>query len=79
MHIITLTGQHWARRQILARDAGMSRLHNTRDDRGEGVISMAIAVLIIAFLGVALWAVFKNVIDDAGSTTEDQVGKIGKP
>jgi hypothetical protein len=27
-----------------------------RDERGEGVISAAIAVLVMAFLGVAIWS-----------------------
>lgn len=46
-------------------------------DRGEGVISMAIAVLIVAFLGVALWLAFKGFADDTEKTLEDQVDKIG--
>jgi len=47
------------------------------DDRGEGVISMAIAVLIVAFLGVALWVAFKGFADDTERTLEDQVNQIG--
>ena len=47
------------------------------DDRGEGVISMAIAVLIVAFLGVALWLAFKGFADDTERTLEDQVDQIG--
>jgi hypothetical protein len=27
-----------------------------RDERGEGVISAAIAVLVMAFIGVAIWS-----------------------
>jgi len=46
-------------------------------ERGEGVISMAIAVLIVAFLGVALWLAFKGFADDTEKTLEDQVDKIG--
>ncbi len=48
-----------------------------RDDRGEGVISTAIAVLIIAFLGVAMWVGFKAIFDDAADTTRTQVEQIG--
>ena len=47
------------------------------NDRGEGVISMAIAVLIVAFLGVALWLAFKGFADDTERTLEDQVDQIG--
>jgi type VI protein secretion system component VasF len=49
-----------------------------RDDRGEGVISTAIAVLIIAFLGVAMWVGFKAIFDDAAQTTQNQVQQIGR-
>ena len=40
-----------------------------RGERGEGVISTAIAVLIIAFLGVAMWAGFNTIFSDAADTT----------
>jgi hypothetical protein len=52
------------------------------DDRGEGVISTAIAVLIVAFLGVAAYLVFRGVLDTSGSkasTTVDQIGNDGGP
>ncbi len=48
-----------------------------RDDRGEGVISAAIAVLIMAFLGAAMWLAFKGIFDDASDKTSDNVNKIG--
>ena len=54
----------------------------TSDDRGEGVISTAIAVLIVAFLGVAAYFVFRGVLDSSGSkasTTVDQIGNDGGP
>ena len=47
------------------------------DDRGEGVISAAIAVLIMAFLGAAMWLAFKGIFDDASDKTRDNVNKIG--
>lgn len=47
-------------------------------DRGEGVISTAIAVLIIAFLGVAMWAGFNSIWGEAHKTIDTQVKKIGK-
>ena len=49
-----------------------------RDERGEGVISTAIAVLIIAFLGVAMWAGFNAIFSDATRTTTEQVHLIGR-
>ncbi len=48
-----------------------------RDDRGEGVISVCIAVLIMAFLGVGLWLAFKTILGDAATKVGNQVGQIG--
>jgi uncharacterized protein HemX len=48
-----------------------------RDERGEGVISTAIAVLIVAFLGIALWTGFDGMMDDATDRTRAQVEQIG--
>ena len=47
------------------------------DDRGEGVISAAIAVLIVAFLGAGMWVAFDAIWSDAKDDIEEQVGKIG--
>jgi hypothetical protein len=51
---------------------------HARDERGEGVISAAIAVMIMAFLGAAMWLAFKGIFDDAASSTSQQVSEIGK-
>ncbi len=48
-----------------------------RGERGEGVISTAIAVLIVAFLGIALWTGFDGMMDDATDRTRAQVQQIG--
>jgi hypothetical protein len=48
-----------------------------RDERGEGVISAAIAVLIMAFLGAAMWVGFNAIWDDAEDNTRTQVQQIG--
>ena len=48
-----------------------------RPERGEGVISTAIAVLIVAFLGIALWTGFDGLMDDATDRTRAQVEQIG--
>ena len=47
------------------------------DQRGEGVISMAIAVLIMAFLGVAMWIGFQAIWDTAEHETIENVNQIG--
>ena len=49
------------------------------DDRGEGVISVAIAVLIMAFLGAAMWVGFQSMWETTSSKTSDQVDQIGGP
>ncbi len=46
-------------------------------DRGEGVISSAIAVLIIAFLGAAMWVGFQKMWQKTEARTNTQVEQIG--
>jgi hypothetical protein len=53
------------------------RTARRRGDRGEGVISTAIAVLIMALLGAAMWLTFDNIWSDTAQNTEDQVNVIG--
>ena len=48
-----------------------------RSDRGEGVISTAIAVLVMAFLGAAMWVTFNSVWKETSENTENQVKIIG--
>ena len=48
-------------------------------DRGEGVISTAIAVLITAFLGAAMWVGFNTIWKGAEGNITDQVDLIGNP
>lgn len=45
-------------------------------EAGEGVISTAIAVLIVALLGVALWAGFSTIMSDATDRTSEQIQSI---
>lgn len=47
------------------------------DDRGEGVISTAIAVLIMAGLGALMWIGFQQIWQDAEANTRDKVSEIG--
>jgi hypothetical protein len=53
------------------------RLSPRRDERGEGVISVAVAVLIIAILGVAAYAAFDRVFDTAVNKAESSVNNVG--
>ena len=47
------------------------------DDRGEGVISAAIAVLIMAFLGAGMWLAFNTVFKSTAKNTCEQTKTIG--
>ncbi len=62
----------------LASAAVAARHRLADDDRGEGVISAAIVVLIMAFLGAAMWVVFRRVFGNATEQTETEVSRIGR-
>lgn len=47
------------------------------DQRGEGVISTAIAVLVMAALGAVMWFGFQAIWEGASSQTSDQISRIG--
>jgi hypothetical protein len=47
------------------------------DQRGEGVVSAAIAVLVMAFLGAAMYVGFKQTLGSAQKKTDTQVACIG--
>lgn len=47
------------------------------DDRGEGVISAAIAVLVMAGIGALMWVGFKTLWQDTEANTKDKVAEIG--
>lgn len=57
------------------------RLASLRDrlaeEVGEGVISTAIAVLIMALLGAAMWVAFRGIFDGAANKTGTAVDSIG--
>jgi hypothetical protein len=48
-----------------------------RTERGEGVISAAIAVLIMAFLGAAMWFAFSGTMNTATSKVNNNVSQLG--
>jgi hypothetical protein len=49
-----------------------------RDERGEGVISTAIAVLVMAGIGALMWVGFRAIWQDAETNTRDKVSEIGQ-
>lgn len=54
-----------------------ARRRRRRSEIAEGVISTAIAVLIVAFLGIALWKGFDAMMNSATDRTQRQVEQIG--
>jgi hypothetical protein len=63
---------------VLRTDPPRLRDRIVRSELGEGVISAAIAVLIMAFLGVAVWGGFKLTFDRTQKNVNEQVDMIGK-
>ena len=47
------------------------------EEVGEGVISTAIAVLIMALLGAAMWVAFRGIFDGASDKAGNAVNTIG--
>jgi len=47
------------------------------DERGEGVISAAIAVLIMAFLGALMWIGFRTIWEDSEDNIRSETERIG--
>ncbi len=68
--IDTLVGTYYWARAMTARAI--------RDERGEGVISAAIAVLIMAAVGALMWVGIKELWGTASSQTNTQISKIGQ-
>jgi hypothetical protein len=59
-----------------AASTGPSR--RARGDAGEGVISAAIAVLVMAGIGALMWLGFKTMWETTESNTNDKVAEIGQ-
>jgi hypothetical protein len=55
----------------------IARSRVQRDERGEGVISAAIAVLVMAFLGAGMWVAFNTLFHHAADKTGQQIEIIG--
>jgi hypothetical protein len=66
VHVMSL------RAELTANATALTR-HRLRDERGEGVISTAIAVLIVALIGVGALVAFRALVTDAGNNARNQV------
>lgn len=56
----------------------MAEERTLHGEAGEGVISTAIAVLIMALIGAGMWLVFSGVITQAEERIRDAVIEIGE-
>lgn len=56
----------------------LCRRNRRQDDRGEGVISAAIAVLVMAGIGALMWVGLRSIWEDAEANTRDKVAEIGQ-
>lgn len=54
------------------------RSRRRRSDVGEGVISAAIAVLVMAGVGAMMWVGFRAIWLDAEANTRAKVAEIGR-
>lgn len=73
---MSTTEQTWIEIQMLVGFIN-TRTGRMVGDRGEGVISTAIAVLITAFIGAAMWVAFDRIWGNAEGNIEGEVGRIG--
>lgn len=56
---------------------GTARARARSDDRGEGVISAALVVLIMAIIAALMWTAFKGIWDTVEDNTRTEVEKVG--
>jgi hypothetical protein len=47
------------------------------DDRGEGVVSAAIVVLIMAAIGALMWVSFRGMWTDIEADTREKISEVG--
>lgn len=72
LHVFAVAA--WATTCARARDRWRAR---AADDRGEGVVSAAIVVLIMAALGALMWVGFRSMWTDIESDTNDRISEVG--
>ena len=73
---MSILEQTWTEVQMLVTHIN-NRTGRLVGDRGEGVTSTAIAVLITAFLGAAMWLAFDRIWTGAERNIEGEVNRIG--
>ncbi|MGC8480381.1 MAG: hypothetical protein ACP5PJ_02430 [Acidimicrobiales bacterium] len=64
--------------RVIAAILGLESRVSLIRETGEGVISTAIVVLIIAFLAVGMWVAFKVIMGNATTSISTQISQIGQ-
>jgi hypothetical protein len=59
-------------------DVSGGDMSDKRDDRGEGVISAAIAAITRTAIGALMWVGFRSIWQDAEANTREKVAEIGQ-
>jgi hypothetical protein len=62
---------------LTERPRAEARRRSRRADVAEGVISTAIAVLVIAFLGLLMWLGFRTMFNTASDKANQTIEQIG--
>ena len=74
VRVFVLTSSTW----VAARHrAAVLRARARSDDRGEGVVSAAIVVLIMAAIGALMWVGFRTMWTNIEQDTNDKISEIG--
>jgi len=72
----------WLHLLVVAEVGGRRAVGRFRDaatgEAGEGVVSLAIGVVIMAFLGVMVWVAFRETLGHATQNVNTQVSQIGQ-
>ncbi len=63
-----------AKRSLVTRFSGS---HSRQSERGEGVISLALAVLIMAALAALMWVAYNTMWKDASDRTGKSIKEFG--
>ncbi|MGI9623149.1 MAG: hypothetical protein ACR2PK_09965 [Acidimicrobiales bacterium] len=62
---------------VVAAEARRQCATRLREDAGEGIVSVAIAVLIMAALGVVAYGAFDVLFNNTTNAAETQINSIG--
>jgi TRAP-type C4-dicarboxylate transport system permease small subunit len=59
------------------RNVGVTLQRTRADDRGEGVVSAAIVVLIMAAIGALMWVGFRTMWTNIEADTNQRISEVG--